>query len=266
MGDKNLHDAWSAGDSYEIYMGRWSRKIAAAFLDWLDAPAGADWLDIGCGTGALSQSVLERCRPSSLLGVDPSEGFVGHIRRTTRDDRARFEVAGAEALPLGDARVDVAASALVLNFVPDRVAALREMQRVVRPGGLVAFYVWDYPGGGMGFIDLFWKAAAALDASAEALDEAGRFPFCTRDGLAELCKSAGIGNAVVEPVEIPTVFPTFEDFWLPFTLGAGPAPGYVAKLDEAGQAGLQRELKSRVGAGGPVDLRARAWAAKALRA
>lgn len=265
MPEHAMDDAWRAGQSYEQYMGRWSRRVAQSFLDWLDAPGGADWLDVGCGTGALSQTILERCDPRSVVGIDQSEGFVAHARRTTPDGRARFEVAGAEALPLEAGSIDVAASALVLNFVPDRRAALREMQRVVRPGGSVAFYVWDYPGGGMGFIDVFWKAAAALDGSAAALDEAKRFPFCTRDGLEVLCRSADMDGVQVEPIEITTDFPAFEDFWLPFTLGAGPAPAYVSKLGEAERARLQAGLRSFLGGDGPVGLKARAWAVKARR-
>jgi len=139
------------------------------------------------------------------------------------------------------------------------------MLRVLKPGSLLAFYVWDYPNGGIGFIDAFWKAAAGRDPAAAALDEAKRFPFCTREGLAELCQTAGLPAAVVDPLEIETVFPDFESFWQPFTLGAGPAPGYCASLSEEGRASLKAALSEAVGPERPIRLPARAWAVKARR-
>ncbi|HET6158653.1 MAG TPA: class I SAM-dependent methyltransferase [Dongiaceae bacterium] len=259
------HDAWSSGESYECYMGRWSRRVAERYLDWLGAPADAAWLDLGCGTGALTQSILARCKPRSIVAVDQSAGFVAHARAATSDEyvRMRFEVADAQKLPLLDASVDVAASALVINFVPDRVQALREMKRVVKPGGLVSFYVWDYPGGGMGFINAFWKAAIALDAKAADLGEGHRFPFCTAQGLTALCAEAGWPAATVAPIEIETRFASFEDYWQPFTLGAGPAPGYCVSLSEEKRAALKEQLRRQVG-DGPLSFVARAWAVKAI--
>jgi len=262
MTDAEKHDAWSLGQSYERYMGRWSRQIAAKFLGWLDAPRDAAWIDIGCGTGALTQAVLNQCSPRSIVGIDPSDGFVAHGRAEITDGRAKFEVAGAERLPMADASVDVVTSALALNFVPDRKAALHEMDRVCRPNGLISFYVWDYPGGGMGFIDAFWKAAAEFDPAARELDEGLRFPFCTQAGLEKLCDDAGLRSALVEPLEISTVFPTFEDFWQPFTLGAGPAPGYYVSLDTTQQKRLRDILARNIGNAEPVSLIARAWSVK----
>ena len=259
------HDAWSAGEHYERYMGRWSRQIAARYLDWLEAPKDAAWLDVGCGTGALTQSILARCNPRSIVAIDQSAGFVAHARAATSDThvRMRFEVADAQNLPLEDASVEVAASALAINFVPDRVQALREMKRVTKPGGLVSFYVWDYPGGGMGFMSAFWKAAIALDPKAEELGEGRRFPFCTAQGLAALCADAGWPRATFAPVEITAHFASFEDLWQPFTLGAGPAPGYCVSLSEDKRAALKQRLMDDVGGEGPVSFVARAWAVKA---
>ena len=218
------HDAWSAGEHYERYMGRWSRQIAARYLDWLEAPKDAAWLDLGCGTGALTQTILAKAEPRSIVAIDQSANFVAHARAATSDVhvRLRFEVANAEALPLEDASVDVVASALVINFVPDKIAALREMKRVTKPGGLVSFYVWDYPGGGMGFMRAFWNAATALDPNAMDVAEARRFPFCTPEGLAALTHEAGWPETTVTKIEIESRFASFEDYWEPFTLGAGP--------------------------------------------
>jgi SAM-dependent methyltransferase len=259
------HDAWSAGEHYERYMGRWSRQIATRYLDWLDAPKDAAWLDVGCGTGALTQTILARCSPRSIVAIDPSANFVAHARAAISDAhvRMRFEVADAQKLPLDDASVEVAASALVINFVPDPAQALREMKRVTKPGGLVSFYVWDYPGGGMGFMRAFWNAALALDPRAMELAEARRFPFCNPDGLSALCAEAGWPAATVAPIEIETRFGSFEDFWQPFTLGAGPAPGYCVSLPDDRRAALKARLMDDVGGAGPVSFPARAWAVKA---
>lgn len=218
-------DAWSAGQNYEQYMGRWSRGLAERFVSWLAPSTGADWLEIGCGTGALTSTVLANCQPGSILATDPSDGFVAHARNFIQDDRAKFDVASAAQLPVSDGTVDIVTSALAFNFIPDRVAALQEMRRVLRPSGVIGFYVWDYPGGGVGFIDAFWKAAAEINPKAMELDEGLRFPFCTQSGLMDVCREAGLTQAIVEPIEIETSFPDFEAFWRPFTLGAGPAPG-----------------------------------------
>jgi SAM-dependent methyltransferase len=262
--EASRHDSWKAGDSYERYMGRWSRQVALHFLDWLAAPKGAAWLDLGCGTGALTQTILTRCEPRSVLGIDPSAGFVAHARATTRDERARFEVGDATRLPLADASMDAAASALALNFVPDRPTALRELMRVVRPVGLISFYVWDYPGGGLGFVRAFWNTALAMNPAAADLGEGARFTFCTPEGLKDLCRAVGMPSVTVAPIEIETRFATFEDYWHPFTLGGGPAPGYCASLPGDARARLKAKLGEQLGPG-PLSFTARAWAVKLVR-
>lgn len=256
-------DAWNAGENYETYMGRWSRRIAARFLTWLAPPPQADWLEVGCGTGALTESILAVSAPRLILSIDPSEGFVAYARKSITDPRVRFEVAGAQALPVPDSRIDVVASGLVLNFIPDRDAALQEMQRVLRPQGRLAFYVWDYPGGGMGFIDAFWKAAAAIDRDGKRLEETQRFSFCTPDGLTALCREAGLRDIDLASIEIEAVFPDFAAFWHPFTLGTGPAPAYCASLPDAQRTALKARLAADLDSGGPIRLPARAWAVKA---
>lgn len=255
-------DAWTAGDAYEAYMGRWSRPVAAAFLDWLDPGAGLDWLDIGCGTGALTATILERRDPRSLAAVDPSEGFVAYAADRIRDRRLTVQTGDGAALPFDRGRFDVAVSGLVLNFIPDRAAALAEFARVLKPGGLLGVYVWDYPGGGMGMIDAFWEAAQALDPAAAELNESRRFPDCTADGLAGLCAAAGLDGAEIAAIDRPSVFADFDDFWTPFTLGAGPAPGYCMSLDEDRRAALRAALAQRLG-DGTIRLPARAWAVRA---
>jgi ubiquinone/menaquinone biosynthesis C-methylase UbiE len=259
-------DAWSAAQSYEQYMGRWSRRVATRFIDWLAPPQDAAWLEIGCGSGALTTAILGGAAPRSVLSIDSSAAFIAHARSTIADARVRFDVADALKLPAEDASIDVVASALVLNFLPDRPAALAEMQRVLKPGGLLSFYVWDYPGGGIGFITAFWKASAALDPQAAALTEGARFPYCTQDGLAAMCRDAGLRDVAVAPIETEIVFPDFDAFWQPFTLGAGPAPGYYAGLPAPQQAALKARLAADVGTDGSIRFDARAWGARANRA
>jgi SAM-dependent methyltransferase len=266
MTGSNKHDAWTAGDSYEAYMGRWSRKVAPPFLDWLGAGENLDWLDVGCGTGALSSAILSRCNPRSLIGIEPSDGFVATARRNVSDGRAAFEAGNAQALRLGDHTRDVVASALVLNFVPDIPLALSEMKRVARPGGTVAFYVWDYPGGGIEFMRAFWQAAVALDPKAADLGEGKRFPFCTPERLGELAANAGLAAIECRALEVETVFEDFEDYWHPFTLGAGPAPGYCVSLAEDARQRLRQRLEDDLPRrrDGAIALKARAWGIKAL--
>ena len=255
-------DDWSAGKSYEHYMGRWSRKIATKFIDWVDPPADIAWLEIGCGTGALTAAVLSQASPSSILSTDRSKVFFAHARAEIMDDRAIFQVADATALPCPDASVDVVTSGLVFNFIPDTQIALAEMRRVLRPGGMAAFYVWDYPGGGMGFIDAFWKAATEIDSNAADLDETARFPFCQPERLTELCAEAG-AKATGSAIEVETRFPDFDAFWHPFTLGAGPALGYVQSLSPHRRQQLKDHLATKLGGPGAVSMLARAWAVKA---
>ena len=266
MANTSRHDAWQAGDSYEAYMGRWSRQVAPRFLDWLGAPDGADWLDVGCGTGALSATILARCNPRSLVAIDPSEGFIAKARAAVPDGRAAFRVGDAQALDLESDSRDAVVSALMLNFVPGKEEALAEMKRVARPGGTVGFYVWDYPGGGIEFMRAFWNAAVALDPAARDLTEDKRFPFCTPEGLTGLAAQAGLPAAACAPIEAPTVFRDFDDYWRPFTLGAGPAPGYCASLDPEARQRLMERLRDTLPrrADGAIPMKARAWAVKAV--
>ena len=258
-------DRWLAGDAYERYMGRWSRLLAGAFLDWLEAPPGGRWLDLGCGTGALTAGICARCEPLSVVACDPSEPFVLHARQALADARVSFVVAGAGTIPEVDGGFDVAVSGLVFNFLPDPAAAVRELRARLRPGGLAAFYVWDYAGR-MEFLRAFWDEAVALDPACAPLDEGIRFPLCSAAGLAALIEAAGFGAVRTAPIEIATVFDSFDDYWAPFLSGTGPAPGYVASRSDAQRDALRERLRARLApGGGPVDLCARAWAVRGIR-
>ncbi len=262
MTDASRHDDWDSGDSYDAYIGRWSRGIAPLFLDFVGAGSGLQWLDVGCGTGALSQAIVEYCEPSDLIGVEPADSFRERARAVVSDPRARFEAGDAAALPLANSSRDITVSGLVLNFVPDRNRMLAEMKRVTTVGGTVAFYVWDYVGGGLELLRAFWNAAAALNPAAEEFAESKRFPWCEPASLAALAREAGLSDIRVEAVEIPSVFRDFDDFWRPFTLGTGPAPGYYKKLAEADREALRARLDSSLprGAGDSIPMVARAHA------
>jgi SAM-dependent methyltransferase len=259
--DAQTKETWSSGDPYERYVGRWSRKVASAFLAWLAVPPGQVWGDVGCGTGALVAGILAEVDPTLILAIDRSEGFLRAARDRVSDQRVRFELADAAALPWPDASCNVTVSGLVLNFVPDALAATKEMVRVTRPQGKVAAYVWDYAGG-MEMMRHFWDAAIAASPKDAALDQAERFPLCQPEPLAILFQEAGLKGVLVRAIDIPTVFRDFDDFWLPFLGRQGAAPTYLASLDSKVQAQIRDRLRARLASNddGSITLTARAWA------
>jgi SAM-dependent methyltransferase len=257
---------WAAGDQYETYVGRWSRRVAAEFVDWLGLAPGSRILDVGCGTGALTTTVLERAHPSAVVGVDPSPGYVNHVRSSVVDERASFEIADAENLPFDTAVFDAAVSALVLNFVPHPDRGVAEMTRVVRGGGRIAAYVWDYAGR-MELIRHFWDAAVELDEEVAKLDEGKRFPICDPARLGQLFAGAALVGVETRELVVPTVFRDFDDYWCPFLSGEGPAPGYAMSLPPERRAELRERIRARlpVRDDGSIALVARAWAVRGAR-
>jgi len=264
--DADPRTLWTASDPYDAYVGRWSRLVAREFVGWLGLPSALRWLDLGCGTGIVTETVLELAAPAEVLGVDPSEVFVTAARKRIRDPRARFQVADARAIPLGDAGIDVSASGLVLNFVSDHARAIAEMRRVVRPGGTIALYVWDYAGE-MQMMRHFWNAATALDSNARSLDEGALFPICRPERLQTLFKDRGIQRPECVTLDVPMAFTDFNDFWSPFLGGEGPAPSYVRTLSNHRQATLRKHVRAAlpVAADGSIHLIARAFAVRGVR-
>lgn len=256
-------DAWHSGEPYERYVGRWSRRLAPVFLGWLQPDEERDWGDVGCGTGALGAAILDEFNPRSLVGIDASPAFLEQARRRLTDARVRLQPGEATSLPWTSRTLHVTVSGLVLNFVARPTAMVEEMVRVTQPGGIVGVYVWDY-GAGMQMIRSFWDAAAAVDPASRSLDEAVRFPDCRPDALARLFAAAGLQHVEATGLEIPTVFPNFDDFWDPFLAGTGPAPAYLASVSDATRAAIRACLASRLVAreDGQIHLSARAWAAK----
>ncbi|SEB29013.1 Methyltransferase domain-containing protein [Amycolatopsis tolypomycina] len=252
---------WQSGDAYEAYIGRWSRRIAERFVRQLDIPASRRWLDVGCGTGALTSAVLTAADPAEVVGVDPSEGFLKTARARVTDPRATFTLADARSLPFPDDRFDVVVSGLVLNFVPEPPRAAAEIARVTAPGGLAAAYLWDLAEG-MELIRSFWDAAAEFDpATVAELDEGSRFTLCRPEPLGRLWTDAGFTAVSVGEIGIPTVFADFDDYWQPFLGAQGPAPSYLATLPETDRDRLRELLRDRLPTNpdGSIPLTARAW-------
>jgi SAM-dependent methyltransferase len=256
-------DVWAAGKLYEPYVGRWSRLVAREFLPWLSVPHNKDWLDVGCGTGALTQTILEAAAPRFVKGIDASAEFIDYARDQTRSPLAAFEVGDAQTLPMDTASVDAAVSGLVLNFVSQPARAVEEMTRAVRSRGVVAAYVWDYAGK-MELMRYFWDAAVALDPAAADLDEGQRFPICAPVPLSELFTQAGLRAVKVRSIDVPTHFRDFDNYWSPFLGGQGPAPGYAISLSEERRSLLRERIRAElpISADGVVRLMARAWAVK----
>lgn len=256
---------WERGDEYERYVGRWSRLVAREFVAWLAVPPRSRWLDVGCGTGALAETVLDLASPDEVVGVDPAAGFVEFARSWIHDSRARFEIADAQSLPFEDGSFGAVVSGLVLNFVRDPARGAVEIARVAASGATCAAYVWDYAGE-MQMLRYFWDAAVHLDPRAEALDEGRRFDT-SRAGLEALFRRARLGEVESRDIDVPTVFEGFDDYWSPFLSGQAPAPEYVATLDEQSRARLRDELRERlpVDGDGSIRLIARACAVRGRR-
>jgi trans-aconitate methyltransferase len=256
-------DLWGGGIAYERYMGRWSRKVAPLFTDWLGAPSGESWIDIGCGTGVLTSAVLNSCDPSRVVAIDSSAAFLQTAQSQLNDPRASFRQADAQAIPEDDNTFDVAVSGLVLNFLPDKAAAAREMVRMVRPGGVVALYVWDYAGH-MQIMRTFFDVAIALDPRAREFDDGVKAPICRPGPLAELFERSGVADVEVRKIDITTAFDGFDDYWTPFLGGTGSAPKYCMSLDERAREQLRQAICNRLpkGPDGEILLAARAWAIK----
>jgi SAM-dependent methyltransferase len=224
---------------------------------------GGRVLDVGCGTGALSQTIAELAAPSSMVGVDQSEAFVEQARAAGIAN-SEFVVGDARSLPFGGDEFDAAVSGLVLNFVPEPERAAGEMRRVVRGDGVAAAYLWDY-GDKMELMRYFWDAAAELDPRAAELDEGRRFHGIDRpDALESLWREAGHADVETRAIDVPTRFRDFDDYWSPFLGGQGPAPAYAMSLPDDARERLRGRLDETLPRepDGSIALVARAWAVR----
>jgi SAM-dependent methyltransferase len=244
-----------AADAYDRFMGRYSRHLAPQMADLGDVEAGQRALDVGCGPGALTSELVARLGPTSVAAVDPSPPFVEAARE--RHPGVDVRQASADALPFGDGAFDAALAQLVVHFMPDPVAGLREMARVTRQRGVLVACVWDHAGG-EGPLGAFWNAVRELDPSAH--DESD-LPGARRGHLQELFEAAGLHDVEETSLDSRVEHPTFEDWWEPFTGGVGPAGVYVAALDEPARTALRDRCRALLGPA-PFVITARAWAAR----
>jgi len=256
-------DSWASGAAYDPFMGRWSRRVAGEFLRWLAVPVGARWLEVGCGTGAVTGTIVEMAAPALLVAADRSSAYVAYARAQKGREPACFLAADVTQLPARPGMADFVVAGLLLNFVPVPGAAVGEMLRAARVGGTVAAYLWDYAGR-MELLRSFWDAAVELDPAAAPLDEGRRFPLCEPRALARLWQEAGLADVQSSSLEVAMSYRDFDDYWRPFLGGQGPAPGYVASLDRNRLDALRERLRARVPTGpdGRITLRARAWAVR----
>ncbi len=242
-------------DAYDRFMGRYSAPLAPAFVTFAGITTGQHVLDVGCGPGALTSELLRRAGPDAVTAVDPSEPFVAAARN--RHPTVDVRQASAEALPFDDATFDAALAQLVVHFMDAPVAGLREMVRVLRPGGRVAACVWDEEQGGSP-LSLFWEAARSLEPGLET--ESGR-PGTHEGHLVELFEDAGVRAIEADALTVHVEHATFEEWWEPFTLGVGPTGAHVASLGPTDRARLRDRCEARLPPA-PFSISARAWAAR----
>lgn len=244
-----------AAEAYDAFMGRYSVLLAPQFADLAAVTSGQRAIDVGCGPGALVHELVARLGASAVTAVDPSEPFVAAT--ASRYPGVDVRRAAAEDLPFDDAVFDVALAQLVVHFMADPVAGLREMGRVTRQGCTVAACVWDHAGG-QGPLGLFWREARSLDPGVH--DESGLAG--AREGhLAQLFAAAGLRDIEERTLVADLEHPTFDAWWDPFTRGVGPAGAYVATLSPDAQVALRDACRGEFGAG-PFVIPARAWAAR----
>jgi ubiquinone/menaquinone biosynthesis C-methylase UbiE len=223
------------GAAYEQMMGKWSQLVGDIFLDWLSPGADKKWIDVGCGNGAFTELVVERCAPVDIDGIDPSEGQLAFARKRHTAQVARFHHGDAMALPFPASRFDLAVMALVIFFIPDPVKGVAEMVRVVRPGGVVATYAWDVPGGGLPFESIF----SEMQAMGLSPPKPPRADASSLKALRELWTGAGLEQVETREITVTRSFNDFDDFWTTSLLGT---TGQVIAALPAAQA---EELKTR---------------------
>jgi ubiquinone/menaquinone biosynthesis C-methylase UbiE len=230
------------GQAYERLMGRWSRAAGEVFLDCLLLPKGLNWLDVGCGTGAFTELVIDRCAPSNISAIDPAEDQIAYARNGPAASRATFRTADAQSLPFADREFEVAAMALVISFVPDATKAVAEMKRVVKPHGTVAAYMWDAPGGG--FVQR--PLVEALGAMGIDVPPATGRKNSSIEEMRGLFERAGLDQVATRTIEIEVSYPNFDDYWSAQTGLANTVVQPIRKMSEPDVARLQAYLREHL--------------------
>ncbi len=247
------------GAAYERMMGIWSGLAGAIFIDWLGPPKGWRWIDVGCGNGAFSEQLVNRCAPAAVQGIDPSQGQIDFARKRPAARLAKFDIGNAMALPFADNSFDAATMALVIFFVPEPAKGVAEMARVVRPGGMVAAYAWDILGGGFPQQPLREELRTmGVESLTPPSADASRI-----DSMRELWRGAGLETIETREISVQRTFASFEEFWEITLLSSSVVPT-MAAMSPADTERLKRQLRARLAADadGHVTLSARANAVK----
>lgn len=263
----NSGSIFSSASAYEGYVGRWSRLVAQEFIRWLNIPNGRSWLDVGAGTGIITEVILQQASPTRVLATDLTQDFIDLARQKIHDDRVQFRVEDAVNLTFDAPEFDVAVAGLVLNFVPDYRQAAYNMVQAVKSGGTVATYIWDY-GGQMEMMRHFWDAANIVDPSAHTMDAGQRFAIARPDNLRALFESLGLQAVELRPIDAPTRFQNFDDYWLPFLGAQGSVSKYLCALTDDTRNAIRDQLQKQlpIADDGSISLIARAWAVKGNKA
>ena len=263
---RTVNPIWTDGNAYEAFVGRWSRLTAVEFLNWLALPPKAAWLDVGCGTGALTQAILDRFDPKNIDACDLSKAFVDVAIHAIHDPTVSFEIADACALSSASTSYDAVVSGLMINGVPDQSKALSELARCAKPGATVGLYVWDFDGE-MQMLRYFWESANALSPDPDDDGDPGGFAICKPDRLRQALRDAGLQDVEVRAIDTPAHFKDFDDYWSPFLHGGAPAQQHVAALSDEKRAELREHIRERlpIAPDGSIPLIARAWAAKGIK-
>jgi SAM-dependent methyltransferase len=246
-----------AADAYDQFMGRYSRLLAPQMADLAGVAAGQRAIDVGCGPGALTSELVRRLGAGNVAAVDPSASFVAAA--AARHPGVDVRQASAEALPFPDGTFDTALAQLVVHFMPDPVAGLREMRRVTKAGGAIVACVWDHAGA-QGPLAAFWSAARELDP---AVEDESDLPGAREGHLVELFEASGLDDVRASVVAARVDYPSFDAWWETFTRGVGPAGAHVARIDDAARVRLRAACQARLPSG-PITIDAIAWAARGL--
>lgn len=248
------------GEAYERMMGRWSRAAGEVFLDWLNLPRGLRWADIGCGTGAFTQLLLDRCAPLKVSAIDPSADQIAYARTTPAAKAVTFQVGNAQSLPFGNGEFDAAGMALVITFIPDPGMALAEMKRVVKPGGTIGTYVWDFLNGGSPQQPL----REAVEAAGVMIEHMHGHENSRREALERIFAAASLDDAATRMIEADVSYPDFDTYWTSQTALANTTVQYLRTMTAADIERVKAYLREHLpkDRSGRIAYKARASAAK----
>jgi len=230
------------GKAYERLMGRWSKLAGAKFIDWLDPPQGLNWIDVGCGNGAFTEVLIARAKPAAVTGIDPSDGQITFARTRPNARMAQFRVADAHNLPFADKHFDAASMALVITFLSDPLKAAREIARVVKPGGIVATYMWDFPGGGFPIRPL----GAAMRSLGLGEPPRPNVEASRRENMEAIWREARLQAIESTVIRIGVAFADFDDFWDSSTVPVGPSGKALAEMSPQTREQLKAKLREQL--------------------